>query len=304
VLSRRSFLGTSAAAFGGALFPALAPLAQQAAAPITTTDLGGGLFLFTGVGCNVVALRGDSGALLVDGGLAANADALLRAVYAATGNDRIERLINTHWHPEQTGANQLVGRAGGKIFAQEKTAMYLGSRATSVLFEGRLEPLPKEARPSEVTRAEGTLEFAGRRVDYGYLPAAHTDGDLYVHFPQLNVLVAGGVVAAKAWPLLDYRNGAWFGGRVRAIQRLASLVKPDTRIVPADGELLTGSDIARQRAIYDELFTTLIAYMNMGLGAEDVVARNPLQKYTAEFGDPSAFLDGAFRSMQIAYVPD
>jgi hypothetical protein len=44
--------------------------------------------------------------------------------------------------------------------------------------------------------------------------------------------------------------------------------------------------------------------MNMGLGAEDVVARNPLQKYAAEFGDPSAFLDGAFRSMQIAYVPD
>jgi len=75
-------------------------------------------------------------------------------------------------------------------------------------------------------------------------------------------------------------------------------------VVPADGALLTGRDIARQRDIYDELFVTLIAYMNMGLGAEDVVARNPLQKYAAEFGDPSAFLDGAFRSMQIAYVPD
>jgi hypothetical protein len=91
---------------------------------------------------------------------------------------------------------------------------------------------------------------------------------------------------------------------VRAIQRLATLVKPETRVVPADGALLTGRDIVRQRDIYDELFATLIAYMNMGLGAEDVVARNPLQKHMAEFGDPSAFLDGAFRSMQIAYVPD
>jgi cyclase len=304
VLSRRSFIGTGAAVLGGTLFPAFAPRAQQAAAQITTTDLGGGLFLFAGAGCNVVALRGDSGALMIDGGLAANADALLRAVFAATGNDRIEMLINTHWHPQQTGANELVGRAGGKIFAQEKTAMYLASRATSALFEGRLAPLPEEARPKQTTRAEGMLEFGGKRVDYGYLPAAHTDGDLFVHVPQLNVLVAGGVVAAKAWPLLDYRNGAWFGGRVRAVQRLASLVKPDTRVVPADGELLTGRDIVRQRDILDELFTTLIAYMNMGMGAEDVVARNPLQKYTAEFGDPSAFLDGAFRSMQIAYVPD
>jgi cyclase len=304
VLSRRSFLGTGAAVLGGTLLPAIAPRAQQVAAQISTRELGGGLFLFQGAGANVVALRGTMGALMVDGGLAANADALLRAVNVATGNDRVELLINTHWHPEQTGANALVGRAGGTIFAQEKTAMYLGNRATSALFEGRLEPLPADARPTQTTRAEGTREFAGQRVDYGYLPAAHTDGDLFVHFPQQGVLVAGGVVAAKAWPLLDYRNGAWFGGRVRAIQRLASLVKADTRVVPADGELLAGRDIVRQRAIYDELFTTLIAYMNMGMGAEDVVARNPLQKYTAEFGDPSAFLDGAFRSMQIAYVPD
>jgi glyoxylase-like metal-dependent hydrolase (beta-lactamase superfamily II) len=290
-------------ALAGALLP-LRAARSQAAAAITTTDLGGGLFLFQGAGCNVVALRGDDGALLVDGGLAANADALLRAVFSATGNDRVARLINTHWHREQTGANQLVARAGGVIFAHEKTAMYLGSRATSTLFLGPLEPLPEEARPKETTRAEGTLELAGRRVDYGYLPSAHTDGDLFVHFPQLNVLAAGGVVAAKAWPLLDYRNGAWYGGRVRALQRLADLVKPDTRVVPADGELLTGRDIVRQRDIYDELFLTLIGYMNMGLGAEDVVARNPLQKYEAEFGDASTFLDGAFRSMQIAYVPD
>ncbi|HUQ51575.1 MAG TPA: MBL fold metallo-hydrolase [Gammaproteobacteria bacterium] len=304
MLSRRSFIGTSAAFVGGTLSSAFAARAQQAAAAVTTSELGGGLFLFQGAGCNVVALRGDDGALMIDGGLAANADALLRAVLAATRNDLVATLINTHWHPEQTGANALVGRAGGTILAQEKTAMYLGSRATSTLFEGRLEPLPEEGRPKQKTRAEGTLQFGGQRVDYGYLPAAHTDGDLFVHFPQLNVLVAGGVVAAKSWPLLDYRNGAWFGGRVRALERLASLIKPDTRVVPADGALLTGRDIVRQRDILDELFVTMIGYMNMGLGAEDVVARNPLQKYAAEFGDASKFLDGAFRSMQIAYVPD
>jgi len=57
---------------------------------ITTTDLGGGLFLFGGAGCNVLALRGDDGALLIDGGLAANAEALLRAVYTATGANKID----------------------------------------------------------------------------------------------------------------------------------------------------------------------------------------------------------------------
>jgi glyoxylase-like metal-dependent hydrolase (beta-lactamase superfamily II) len=288
---------------GGALLSLRAARAQQAAAQITTTDLGG-LFLLQGAGCNVIAMRGDAGALLIDGGLAANAEALLRAAYTATGDDRVHTLINTHWHPEQTGANEIVGRAGGKIFAHEKTAMYLRNRVWSSTFEGRRDPLPEAARPTETTRAEGSLEFAGRRVDYGYLPAAHTDGDLYVHLPESNVLVAGGVICAEAWPLLDYRNGAWLGGRVRAVERLAELVEADTRVVSADGRPFSGRDVVRQRDFYRELFETMIGYMNRGFGAEDAVAHNPLEQHEAEFGDPSAFLDGAYRSMLLAYVPD
>jgi cyclase len=295
-------LGAGSVTLGGALFPLLAARSQPAA-QITRTDLGG-LFLLQGAGCNVLAMPGNGGALLVDGGLAANAEALLRAVVNATGNDKVDTLINTHWHPEATGANELVGRAGGKIFAHEKSAMYLRNRVSSATFEGRREPLPQVAWPTETTRAEGSLQFAGRTIDYGYLPAAHTDGDLFVRFSQPDVMAVGGVVAGDAWPLIDYRNGAWFGGRVRAVERLAGLVQADTRVVAADGPLLTGRDILRQRDIYDELFTTMIGYMNKGFGAEDVVATNPLKQYESEFGDPSEFLDGAYRSMLIAYVPD
>lgn len=294
-------LRAGAGLFGSALFPALAARSQPGS-PITTTDLGG-LFLLQGAGCNVLAMRGDEGALMIDGGLAVNADALLRAVYAATGNDRVRVLINTHWHPEQTGANEAVGRAGGEIFAHEHTRLYLSHDVWEL--DGRVhEPLPEVARPTKTTRGEGSLEFAGRYLDYGYLPAAHAEGDLFVHSRDLAILAAGGVVSAETWPLIGYRNGAWFGGRVRALERLADLVEPDTRVVPADGRLLTGRDVVRHRDIHLELFQTMIGYMNMGLGAEDVVARNPLAKHEAELGDASAFLDGAYRSMQIAYVPD
>ena len=68
--------------------------------------------------------------------------------------------------------------------------------------------------------------------------------------------------------------------------------------------MMTGSDIVRQRDIYQKLFATMIGYLNMGLGPEDAVERNALKPYEAEFGDPSVFLYGALRSMLIAYVPD
>ena len=309
-VSRRRFLGAGAAAIGSALVPAYAG-ARQSTPQISTTDLGGATLL-QGAGCNVVAMpgedgaatRSEDGALMIDGGLAANADALLTAVRDATGNNRVNTLINTHWHPEQTGANEAVGSNGGVIFAHEKTRMYLGNTVYSVTFEGRLSPLPESARPNQTTYGDGSLEFAGQQIDYGYLPAAHTDGDLYVHIPEMNLLVAGGVVSGEEWPLLDYRNGAWLGGRVRALETLADLVDPDTRVVPAHGRMITGSDIVRHNDIYQELFLTMVDYLNMGFGPEDAAERNPLEQYEGEFGDPSEFLYGALRSMLIAYVPD
>jgi glyoxylase-like metal-dependent hydrolase (beta-lactamase superfamily II) len=283
------------------LIPASASAWQ--AARITTTDLGG-ITLLQGAGANVLALRGPDGALMIDGGLAANADALLAAVRSATGATRIHTLINTHGHAEQVGANEAVGRAGGVIFAHEKTQQYLSNAVESVELKGRRPPLPQPARPTRTTRGDGSMEFGGQQIDYGYVPAAHTDGDLFLHLPKLNLLVVGGVVSAERWPLVDYRNGAWLGGRVRAVQRLAGLVKPDTRVLPADGPLTTGAEILKQRDIYVKLFATMIEYLNMGMGPEDAVTRNPLKEYQGQFGDPSAFLYGAMRSMHIAYVPD
>jgi hypothetical protein len=53
--------------------------AAQTAARITTTDLGGATLL-EGAGGNVLALPGPDGALMIDGGSAANASALVDAV--------------------------------------------------------------------------------------------------------------------------------------------------------------------------------------------------------------------------------
>jgi cyclase len=267
------------------------------------TELGE-LTLLQGSGCNVITMPGADGSLLIDGGLAENSKALLEAVSVATGNDRVHTLINTHWHPEQTGSNETVGNDGGVIIAHEKTRMYLSNSVTSAMFEGHYGPLSEAGQPNKTTYDEGSLEFAGHQISYGYLPAAHTDGDLYIHFPEMNLLVAGGPVSAEQWPVLDYRNGAWLGGLVRAHEELAELIHPDTRIVPAHGRLLTGSEFLRHRDIYQKLYLDLNAGLNNGMGPEDVVAWNPLKEYQSELGDPSVFLDAAYRGMLIAYVPD
>jgi glyoxylase-like metal-dependent hydrolase (beta-lactamase superfamily II) len=316
-LSRRRLLSgglnvLGAASATGAL-GSLGVLASRTAlaassADITTSALTpkemGGLTLLQGAGCNVVAMPGPDGALLIDGGLAANSKALLKAVEKATGSSRVNTLINTHWHPEQTGSNLPIGSKGGVIIAHEVTRLYEGRKANSVCFQGTYGPLPEKARATKTTRTSGALEFAGQHIEYDYLPAAHTDGDLYVHFPEANLLVAGGPVSGNTWPVLDIHNGGWLGGLVRAYEKLATVVKPDTRIVPADGKLLTGADIVRYRDIYQKLFTQMFVFFNKGFGPSDAVAARPLKDYEGELGDPSVFLAGAYRSLLQTYVPD
>jgi cyclase len=309
-LSRRDVLRGGLQVLGAAsLASAVAPAYARSSPSITATELSsikgpGSLTLLQGAGCNVVAMSGPEGSLLIDGGLAANSRALVKAAEAATGTRRVSTLINTHWHPPQTGSNERIGGAGGLIISHETTRLFLGRASPSACYAGTYGPLPPKARPTKTTRERDSLEFAGQHIDYAYLPAAHTDGDLYIHFPEQNILAAGGPVSAERWPILDIRNGGWLGGLVRAHETLAALVKPDTRIVPAEGRLLTGADIVRHRDIYQGLFKQLFVYLNKGFGPEDVVAARPLKAHEDELGDPGEFLAGAYRSIFLAYVPD
>lgn len=306
--SRRSFLRTSSQALGAAsLGGALAPLAsaQSAPAEITRIDLGYA-WVLQGAGCNVFTIPGmnENGVLMVDGGLAAHTDALLSAVFDVTGQERVHTLVNTHWHPEQTGANERVGAEGAEIFAHEKTKMYLQNSVMSIFYEGRYGPLADAGIPGKTTRSDGTMKFAGQEIIYGYLPAAHTDGDLFLYFPMLDTLVAGGPVTVGQWPVPDIRNGAWMGGLLRAYERLSQVVSADTVVIPAHGAVTNGTEILRMRAMYTLLHLELAEQLNLGMGPDDIVAMNPLKEYEEQFGDASAFLDAAHRSLQIAYVPD
>jgi glyoxylase-like metal-dependent hydrolase (beta-lactamase superfamily II) len=292
---------------------------KVSAKDITQSDAGG-LAVFAGAGCNVVALAGKDGALLVDGGQAVNAALLLKAVHAKLGTRRIDTLINTHWHPDQTGLNEVAGKDKGTIVAHEVTRLYTGRKVRSPLFDGTIGPLPEIARPTRTTYDQGKLEFAGEEVQYRHLPGSHTDGDLYVYFPKRNVVVAGGPVTSDRWPVLDYQNGGFMHGLVRSYEILSDLVKPDTIVVPANGPLMTGADVVKMKELYWALFKQFFILFNKGLGPKDVaefnagkefqgvvpiVADRPLKDspLLKQLGDPSQFLEFAYRGLQLATLP-
>lgn len=313
--------GSSSSSAGAAR----ATVARSIAASDLTVSEVAGLTVIDGAGCNVVALGGPQGALMIDGGLAANSSVLLQSVLSNTGAGRVQTLINTHWHPEQTGANEAVGNAGGTIIAHEVTRLALAARVgnRSALYEGKYGPLAAAGIPTVTTYNKGSLDWAGEPVEYRYLPAAHTNGDLFVYFPRRNVLVAGGPVGSDRWPVIDYLNGGFMHGFVRSYEILIETVNDDTIVIPANGPTITGADIVRHHELYMDFFKQFFVLFNKGFGPADVAAfnrgvefmgvgqvvadrpltREPGKALLAKFGSADTFLENAYRSVQLATIP-
>lgn len=268
-----------------------------------TLRLSGDLFVVRIPGeANVVAQTGADGVLLVDGGSVSASDALMKAVSGLPGGGPVHTIFNTHWHAEQTGSNERLGKAGAKIIAHENTRLWLTQNVTWPWNGRRFARLPKIAQPNKTFYDTGNLDSG---VRYGYIPdAAHTDGDLYVYFPKQNVLAVGDAVSGQGWPVVDWWTGGWIGGIVGGLQRLQTLADADTRIVPARGPVLGLAELKAQYEMYGAIYDRLTQLLNKGRGPGEAVAARPTKEFDAQMGNPDEFVRRAFESLWAYLSPD
>ncbi len=300
--NRRQFLQTLAGGAAGwslaaAGLAGLRPRTARAADALTVTQLSDELLLISGAGANVVALSRPEGVVLVDGGDAAHASALAATIRQASGGRPVVTAFNTHWHWPHTGSNELLRKAGVKIIAQENTRLWLTEPVIEE-WENRTYPARPKALPTQTFfKGVQQLDFGKANVEYGYLPQAHTDGDLYVYFRDANVLVAGDVVAVGQYPILDYSTGGWSLGMANATKQLLDLVDDRTRIVPGSGPLQTKADLAAEHDMLATLHEDLWQLMRKGLGADDMIAAGATKKFDDKWGNSDLFITNAYRGL-------
>ncbi len=271
-------------------------------ANISTSQLGENVYLLKGAGCNVIARTGAGGVVMVDGGLAQNTAALAKSVSALPDSGPVRTLFNTHWHPEQTGSNQELGAAGATIIAQENTRLWLQQNITWPWNGQTFKKLPKIAQPNKTFYDSGALDSG---IRYGYISdAAHTDGDLYVYFPQQNILAVGDAVYGQGWPVVDWWTGGWIGGIVGGLQRLQTVANKDTKIVPAQGPVLSFAEMASQLDMYGAIYDRLNQMLNKGHSPSEAVAAKPAKEYEAKMGNPDEFIRRSFESLWAYLSPD
>ena len=202
------------------------------------------------------------------------------------GGGRVHTLFNTHWHPEQTGSNGRLGAAGTTIVAHENTRLWLATDVTWPWNDRTFKRLPKAAQPNKTFYTTGSLPSG---VRYGYLPdAAHTDGDLYVFFPQQNVLAVGDALSTEGWPVVDWTSGGWIGGLAGVSQRLLTLADDKTRIVPGRGPVVGLPELQQQAKMYATIYDRLSQLLNKGAGRGEAVEARRAKEFAAQMGNPES----------------
>ncbi|HVY64383.1 MAG TPA: MBL fold metallo-hydrolase [Gammaproteobacteria bacterium] len=289
---RRELLRLAVGAAAAASVPALGLLghsaAAQTAAPPTATPLRDGLMLLGGAGGNAVLLAAPSGSALVDSGAPEHAAAVAALVRSKLGGAPLGTLLNTHWHPLHTGGNDAFGSSGTRIVAHANTRLWMATEYYVDWEDRTYTPRAAVALPTDTFYATDpqpiALNVGGERIEYGHLREAHTDGDIYVHFRDRNVLVAGGAVAAGAYPVIDYATGGWIGGLVEANEKLLAITNADTLIVPHEGPAQPRSHLEAQLDMLKTVRGRIENLMRKGKSIEEMLAADVTAGFDAAWG--------------------
>jgi glyoxylase-like metal-dependent hydrolase (beta-lactamase superfamily II) len=274
-------------ALGGVLGTVVRP--RRAIAQGGIVALNERLSLLTTGGTNVLALSTGDGLVLVDSGTPELAPQLIGSLKQLSAG-RIVTVFNTHWHPQNSGANEVLGLGGATIVAHENTRLWMATPTWIPADDRYRAPRPLKGQPNKTFRGDGSMSAGGERIDYGYLIEAHTSGDIYVFFRGSYVLAVGDAASPVRDPELDYFTGAWIGGRVDAMDRLVELCDDATRIVPGFGPVMSRAELRAERDMMKTIYDRTVDRVRQGEYVEDMLKNGVMNGLARTWKDPQKFL--------------
>jgi len=286
-LMRLSAAATALMAINGAA-PAQAP--APAALPFVLKQVGPGVYAAIDgperkAISNAGFVIGDDGVLVIDSLFTAEAAQALVSEIRKLTPKPIRYVVNTHYHVDHTGGDQVLREAGAIVIAHKNVRAWVrtdnlnlfGDRTTPEL-KARIEAL---ALPDLTTDKDLTIWLGSRKVVVQTV-LGHTGGDLIVSVPDAKVMFTGDMLWRKVAPnLIDGSVEQW---SATAADFIGVPGAAGVRFVPGHGDVADAKDVEEFRGYLLEL-RRLVGEGRKAGRKDDALVQDVAPKMRAQYPD-------------------
>jgi glyoxylase-like metal-dependent hydrolase (beta-lactamase superfamily II) len=256
--------------------------AQQSDIQIETVKITDNIYMLMGAGGNIAVSVGEDGVFMIDDQIASANEQILAAIAKITDKP-VKFLINTHWHADHTGGNELMGKAGSIIVAHDNVRKTLTEKQFIEYFDKYVEPLSKEGLPVITFTDAVTFYFNGDEIYVHHVESAHTDGDAVVHFENDNVVHTGDVVFSGMYPFIDHERDGSAEGMTRVVGRLLETIDDSTKVIPGHGQLCDKKHLKEYHNMLSTVTGRVKTMMDEGKTLEEITAAKPTADFDESF---------------------
>jgi len=242
---------------------------------------------------------GDGGVLVFDTFFTPTAIEELIGVIETETKQPIKFAVNSHYHLDHTGGNQVLLARNVPIIAHDNVVLWQTTKnrrflpvaeelqkrraeAAKQLSETPVDQLEKRAQLERqlrrfdammsinltnpnVTFSSGLVRlYLGKREVILFTLPGHTGGDVLAYVPDANVVFAGDMGWCKTLPnLVDATVNDWIPSLDKILNKY-----PTAKFIPGHGEVATAADIREFRDYLDDLRTRVRKSIADGLTLE------------------------------------
>ena len=181
---------------------------------VEAINVAGDIYMLKGAGGNIGVIVGEDGVMIVDNQFAPLADKI-KAAISQISDKPVKYVVNTHWHGDHVGGNEVFGAEGSIIIAHNNVRTRLTTDQFMAHQQREVPAKPEVAWPIVTFSEDVTYYFNDEEIMIHHSPPAHTDGDAVVYFKKTNVIHMGDTFVRYGYPFVDISAGgsAHWNGR-------------------------------------------------------------------------------------------
>jgi glyoxylase-like metal-dependent hydrolase (beta-lactamase superfamily II) len=225
--------------------------------------------IFTEQGGTIAWLSNGDGMAVVDTQFQNPAMNLI-AELKKTSEKPLQYLINTHHHGDHTGGNIAF-----KGFA-DKVVGHVNCLANHKKTAAAQKSEDKQLFADTVFENQWQAKIGSEKIQATYLGAAHTNGDIIVHFENANIAHMGDLMFNRRYPFIDKSAGANIQSWTEVLEKAIAKYDKDTLFIfghSLDPEKVTGTkaDLKAMKNYLEKLLLFVKAELKAGKSKEEIM---------------------------------